>query len=64
MEKLVSFLAGNLEEHEALPRDNQLMTFAAVDDGRNLHGSPPQLCLLFPVGQFVSERFQSLIGPL
>jgi hypothetical protein len=62
MEELVAFLTGNLEEHEALPRDDQLMAFAAVDDGSKLHGSPPELCLPFPVGQFVSERFQILIG--
>jgi len=64
MEELVAVLAGNLEEHEALPRDNPLMKFAAVDDGSKLHGSPPELCLLFPVEQFVSERFQILIGLL
>jgi hypothetical protein len=63
MEELVAFLAGNLEEQEALPRDNLLVTFAAADDGSKLHGSSPELCF-FPVGQFVSERLQILIGLL
>jgi len=56
MEELIGFLAGNLEadEAEALPRDNQLLASATVNDGSRLHGSPPDPCLLFFVGQFVS----------
>ncbi len=66
MEELVAFHAGNLETHEAesLSWDNWLLALAAVKDGSKFHGSLRELCLLSLVGQFISQRFQVLIGPL
>ena len=56
MKEQIAILVGNLEAHEApaLPRDNGLLAFAALDSGFKLHGSPHELCLLFLVGRFVS----------
>jgi hypothetical protein len=56
MKELIAFLAGNLEAYEApgLSRDNWLLAFAAVDNGSKFHESLPELCLRFPVGQFIS----------
>src|SRR5258708_5875101 len=49
----VGLLAGNLEADvtETLSRDDGLLTFAADDDCSEFHRSPPQLCLLFLVGE-------------
>src|SRR5258708_24185156 len=64
MEEVVAFLAGNLEADEAEPFSGHdgLLTFTAVHDRCKSHGLPPQPCLFFLVGQFVSERFQILVG--
>jgi hypothetical protein len=62
MEELVAFLTGNFEKHEALSRDNRLSTFAAVEDGSEFHGLPPECCLFFLVGQFISQSLQILVG--
>jgi hypothetical protein len=64
MEEEVAFLAGNLEANEAEPFSGHdgLLTFAAVHDRCKSHGLPRQPCLFFLVGQFVSERFQILVG--
>jgi len=64
MEEAVGFLARNLEADEAEPlsRNNGLLTFTAVDDGRKSHWSPPELPLRFLVGLLVSQRFQVLVG--
>jgi len=55
MEELIDLLAGHLEADEtiALSGDNALLTFAAVDVRLKLHRSPPQLCLLFLLEQFI-----------
>jgi hypothetical protein len=49
MEELIGFIAGNLEAHnaEALSRDNWFLAFAAVNKGFRLHGSLPEICLVF-----------------
>ncbi len=64
MEEVVACLSGNLEVDEAEPfsRHDGLPTFTAVHDRCKSHGLPPQPCLFFLVGQFVSERFQILVG--
>src|SRR6266436_1779753 len=64
VEEVVTRLAGNLEADvtETLSRDNGLLTLAANGDCPEFHRSPPQPCLFFLVGQFVSERFQILVG--
>jgi hypothetical protein len=64
MEELVAFLTGDFETHEAeaLSRDNRLSTFAAVQDGSEFHGLPPECCLFFLVGQFISQSLQILVG--
>ena len=56
MKELVRFLAGDLETDEAgaLPRNNWLMAFAAIEDGSEFHGLPPERFLPFLVGQFIS----------
>jgi hypothetical protein len=66
MEEVVTLLAGNLEADEAEPFSGHdgLLTFTAVHDRCKSHGLPPQPCLFFLVGQFVSERFQILVGLL
>ena len=66
VEEVVTLLAGNLEADvtETLSRDNGLLTLAANGDCPEFHRSPPQPCLFFLVGQFVSERFQILVGLL
>src|SRR5260370_24191579 len=53
VEEVVTLLARNFEAHVtvALSRDNWLLTFAADDDCSEFHRSPPQLCLLFLVGE-------------
>jgi hypothetical protein len=50
MEKLVAFLAGNLETHdvEACARINGLLAFAAMDDSVEFHASPSGFCWLSP----------------
>ena len=62
MEEVVAFLAGDFEadETEALSRDNRLSTFAAVEDGSEFHGLPPECCLFFLIGQFISQSLQIL----
>ena len=64
MEEVVAFLSGNLEADvtEALSRDNGLHTFAADDNCSEFHRSPPQLCLLFLVGELVSQCFKIPVG--
>src|SRR5882672_1363493 len=64
VEEVVAFLAGNFEagETETSSRDNGLLTFAADEDCPEFQRSPPKLCLLFLVGQLVSQRFQIPIG--
>src|SRR6266404_1078333 len=66
VEEVVTLLAGNLEADvtETLSRDNGLLTLAANGDCPEFHRSPPQPCSFFLVGQFVSERFQILVGLL
>jgi hypothetical protein len=53
VEEVVTLLARNLEADvtEALSRDYGLLTFAADDDCFEFHRSPPQLCVLFLVGE-------------
>src|SRR5215472_15553005 len=64
MEEAVGFLARNLEADEAEPlsRNNGLLTFTAVDDGRKISLVTSRAALRFLVGQFVSQRFQVLVG--
>jgi len=56
VEEVIALLAGNLEADvaEACSGENELLTFAADDNGPEFHRSPPQICLLFLVGQLVS----------
>jgi hypothetical protein len=59
VEEVITLLARNFEadESEALSRDNGFLALAANDDCPESHGLPPHLCLLFLVGQFVSQCF-------
>jgi hypothetical protein len=66
VEEVVALLAGNFEADvtEAFSRDNGLLTFATDDDCSEFHRSPPQLCLLFLVGQLFSQCFHISVGLL
>jgi hypothetical protein len=62
MKKLITFFAWNLEAHErpALSRNDWLEAFTAMDNSPNFHMSLPELCLLFPAGQFIPQNLQML----
>jgi hypothetical protein len=62
MKELVGFFAWDLEANKPFTRDNGLSAFAAMDDCFRFHGSPPELCLDFLVGQLVLDRFQVFVG--
>jgi hypothetical protein len=62
MEELVGFPAWNLEVDKAFARGNGLLALTAVDDCSAFHGSPPELCLAFPVGQLAADHFQVVDG--
>jgi len=66
VEEVIALLAGDFEtdESEAFARDNGFLTLAANDDCPESHRSPPHLCLLFLVGQLVSQCFQISVGLL
>src|SRR5882724_6037383 len=66
VEEVVILLAGNLEADvtETLSRGDGLLTFAADDDSSEFHQLPPQLCLLFLVGElFFLDGTSSLLLP-
>lgn len=62
MEELVGFRPWKLEADKVFARDNGLVALTAVDDCFPFHRSPPELRLVFPVGQFVADCFQILVG--
>ena len=61
VKEIVGFVARNLEADKAFTRDNGALAFAAINDCFPFHGSPPALCLVFLVGQLVSDNFQVLV---
>jgi hypothetical protein len=58
VEEVIAFLAGNFEADvtKAFSRDNGLLTLAANDYCSEFHRSPPQLCLLFLLGETLSPH--------